>query len=696
MNLRTGTRPWPGRILASAGAILLCLVSPVAASSVLSNRELVELTDIDSLGASPDGRFLVFRTERADVARDSYILRWHSVDLADGAVRDIGSGGDPIYLDPGSIQAENAVWAPDGRSIIVRALVDGAVGLWRADVHGGGMKPLVVGDADVEDYAASADGRAIIYKVGPTRDEIRRAEQREYDSGILVDRSVDLGQNLFRGGSINGRMSTQRLVGYWYVRAGLLWRSPRQQRRLDLSTGADTALGPPQPVAPFEASAPAAQLRATNASGDTAEAIWDGAKGSVAVTGAAGQKRSCADPLCASARVAALVWRPGSDDVVVTLIDRERRQSLYLWNTRANSLREVAAGDGLLSGGRRHMYPCAVTAAAAFCVAAGPASPPGVERIDLASGDRQVLFDPNSDSRSRYRPKVTYLRWSIGKGRDAAGVLLQPQTPAREPAPLYVNYYSCEGFLRGGEGDEWPVPELLDAGFAVACINAVPSQGAQDAVQEYRTGLAAVRALVGKLAADRIVDPSKVAMGGLSFGSEVAMWTAMRSHLLAAVSISSVQPEPAEYWTSAMPGSDQPSIIRRVWRLGAPEQSPARWRLVSPALNTDRIDAPILFQLPEQEARRIPELYARLAMAGTPTELFAFPDEAHIKMQPRHRLAVFDRNLDWFRYWLQDYRDPDPGKAAEYARWDRLRRAWFAQRHLRATTGATTRARPSR
>ncbi len=660
-----------------AAVTLLGMVSPAAAKAAMSNRELVEVTDIDSLSVSPDGRFLVFRTVRGDVGRNSYVLRWHSVDLEHATVRDIGSGGEPIYLDPGSIQSESPVWSADGQSIIARALIDGAVGLWRGDVKGADMTALVVRDSDVEDYSATADGRALLYKVGPSREEIRRAESHEYDFGILVDSSVDLAQNLFRGGSINGRMSTQRLVGYWYVRGGLTWRAPRQQRRFDLLTGADTAVGPPEPVGPFEppASRPPSQSR--SAGGDLAAAEWDGRKGSVSLVLADGRKLSCQDLICASTRVAALVWRPGSADLVITFMDRERRQSLYLWSTRSNSLRKILESDGLLGGGRRHMHQCSVSAAAAFCIAASPAAPPRVEEIDLSSGERRVLFDPNRELRSLYRPTVRYLRWGIGRGRDAAGVLMRPAQPTDGPAPLYVNYYSCEGFLRGGEGDEWPISELLEAGFAVACINAVPSTGPQDPVAEYRIGLAAVRALVAKLSGEGLVDPSNVAMGGLSFGSEVALWTAVNSKALAALSIASGQSEPTKFWMDSLPGSDRARIVRDVWGLGRPEETPSRWKLVSPALNAEKIDVPILFQLPEQEARMIPELYARLHQAAVPTELYAFPDEAHIKLQPRHRLAVYERNLDWFRYWLQDHRDPDPVKAEQYRRWDALKARWL-------------------
>ena len=78
-------------------------------------------------------------------------------------------------------------------------------------------------------------------------------------------------------------------------------------------------------------------------------------------------------------------------------------------------------------------------------------------------------------------------------------------------------------------------------------------------------------------------------------------------------------------------------------------------------------------QLPENEARHQVELLARLAGTPTPAELYAFPDENHMKFQPRHRLAAYRRSLDWFRYWLQDHVDPDPTKAAQYVRWNALR-----------------------
>lgn len=683
---------------ATIGLLAAALVTPAPAAgperSPVTIRELVEMTDVDSVAVSPDGRFALFRTVRADVSRNSHVLRWFCADLDDGTVRDVGSGGDPIASDPGLLLPEKVSWGADGRTVVVRRLVDGAIGLWRGDVGGGGWRPLAVGDADVIDQSMTADRESVTYHVGATRDEIRRAEQREYDEGILVDATVDLSQGLYRGGLVDGRMASQRLVGYWTVRDGLLWRTPRQERRVDLRTGADVAVGARRAVPSFDLATyldpdpagdgPGTVAAASGRGGRTLEAIMKD-----------GRRIACRDLPCRSLAVSWSAWRPGSEEVVVAFKDRHFRQSLYRWDTGQNRLILLAASQGLLSGSQNDFRPCAVSSRFAVCVAAGPSSPPLVERIDLATGTRTVLLDPNAGFRAAYRPAVRFLRFPIGQGQEVAAVVMTPAGQGRRPAPLYLNYNRCEGFLRGGQGNEWPIPQMLDAGYTVACIDAVPLDGPQDAVRNYQLGLSAVRALVDALSGEGLVDRSKVAMGGLSFGSEAAFWVAVRSRLLAALSVSSPQLEPADYWRRALSGSDMPAAMLKVWGLGPPDRTAARWRKVSPALNAGKVDIPVLFQMPEQEARQGPELYARLAAQGTPTELYAFPDEGHIKVQPRHRAAIYERNLDWFRYWLEGYRDPGAGKAAQYARWDALRTRWTRVRPG-SRTASTAPSRPSR
>lgn len=49
-------------------------------------------------------------------------------------------------------------------------------------------------------------------------------------------------------------------------------------------------------------------------------------------------------------------------------------------------------------------------------------------------------------------------------------------------------------------------------------------------------------------------------------------------------------------------------------------------------------------------------------------------DELHTINQPVHRYEIYERNLDWFRFWLQGEQDPDPAKAEQYKRWRELRK----------------------
>jgi hypothetical protein len=38
------------------------------------------------------------------------------------------------------------------------------------------------------------------------------------------------------------------------------------------------------------------------------------------------------------------------------------------------------------------------------------------------------------------------------------------------------------------------------------------------------------------------------------------------------------------------------------------------------------------------------------------------------------RMASQGGSVDWFRFWLQGYEDPDPAKAGQYKRWRELRK----------------------
>lgn len=673
MSLRSG--PWGSRLsgFAAAAAATAMFAAPAPARIGPGVRQLVEIADIEALAPSPDGRKVAFRVQRASIAGNSYSIGWYVADLQSGAVARVADGGAPIYND-GLIEAEAPAWSPDGRFFYHRAMVDGAIGIWRTAADGSGSSPVVVRDSDIETFELGADGRTIAYVTGPTRSEIERAERREYDEGILIDATVEPTQNLYRGGFVHGRLSSQRLIGRWYEHGGLLGRAPRLRHRFDLQSrrDGDAEPLPARALEPLTASWKSPGLSAAAADGSVATASGSEDEPRLEITDPRGEVTRCNSAPCRD-RIAALAWRPGTSDILFTVQDLELRQSLYLWNRGSAHARLVAASDGQLSGGRAGSAPCAITRTSAICVAASAASPPRLEHILLDGSRREVLFDPNADLRGQGSPQVEPLSWRLDDGRLATGILLfQPGArPVR--APLFVNYYYCSGYLRGGVGDAYPFAPLVDAGFVVACLNVVPFKEWGDGADRERAALGSVSSLVRLLDRRGWIDRRRVGMGGFSAGSEATMWVAMNSDLLGAAAVASPQYEPTQYWMSSVRGRDVPRILEEFQQAGRPDRDPERWHVISPALNVDRIKAPLLMQLPEQEMRAAIELYSKLSNTSTPTEMYAFPDEAHIKIQPRHQLAVYRRNLDWFRYWLQDHPDPDPAVAEEMKRWDALR-----------------------
>ncbi|MFC5526776.1 hypothetical protein ACFPPA_13625 [Rhodanobacter ginsengisoli] len=82
----------------------------------------------------------------------------------------------------------------------------------------------------------------------------------------------------------------------------------------------------------------------------------------------------------------------------------------------------------------------------------------------------------------------------------------------------------------------------------------------------------------------------------------------------------------------------------------------------------------MLMQMAEQEYRSALD-YAVPLIRVHRAEVYVFPNELHQKFQPHHKLAVYQRNLDWFRFWLQGYEDPAPDKAGQYRTWRTMRHA---------------------
>jgi len=99
------------------------------------------------------------------------------------------------------------------------------------------------------------------------------------------------------------------------------------------------------------------------------------------------------------------------------------------------------------------------------------------------------------------------------------------------------------------------------------------------------------------------------------------------------------------------------------------------WLRQSPALNVEKIKTPLRIEAVGHDSTLLMwEAYAPLRFLHRPVDLIVLREGTHPLTNPAQRMISQVGNVDWFRFWLQDYEDPSPQKAEQYARWRALRK----------------------
>ena len=663
---------------------------------------LVEISDIGQPTLSPDGARVAFRVERASVERNTYDTHWYvqRLDAQAPALR-VSDGGVLLRDSAGISLVAEAQWSPDGRWIYYRALVDGRVDVWRAATDGSGAEAVTQDPADVREFILADAGDVLDYSVGGTRERVVAAELDEYHRGIRIDETAATSQGLFRSGYIEGRLATQKL-GFWFNRVPVLADAPDRWKRISLRSG-ELRSREPRPILEAEIKRGALDPSVLQLGEVEPWKLLQEPRGEriamlTRVGDDAGLRRKpyselsmlagrserrpvkCVAEACVDKAITGILWRPGTDEVVFTVTDPAEgfAQSVFRWNVETGAVWPVVRARGLLAGGRDEQSACALSASALACVASEIDMPPRLERVDLDTGERHVLFEPNAalanDVMRLVVPRL--IDWQGADGERFTGQLFSASNAEGAPPPLFITYYRCPGFQRGGFGDQWPLAAMAMRGISALCINAAAYR--TSAVERYGQGLSAVRGVVDMLSERGEIDRGRIGMGGLSFGTEVTMWTAIHSDVLTAASVTSPLLSRTMYLHGSLRGDAFFSGLRGSWQSGAPDETPEQWQALAPELNLDRIDAPVLMQMPEQEYLWALDYAIPLQRAGK-ADVYAFPHEPHILFQPRHKLAANERNLDWFRFWLLGVEDDESGKAPQYAVWREMRERRCAQ-----------------
>jgi len=328
-----------------------------------------------------------------------------------------------------------------------------------------------------------------------------------------------------------------------------------------------------------------------------------------------------------------------------------------------------------------------------------------VAEIDTQSGAITVIADVNPELKNIRFGKVERIEWEVPSTvpklyppRAFGYILYPPDFDPSRKYPLFIAPYSAGGFQRGDVGDEHPLFVYAANGILVLHTS-FPFENPMnmtnaDAMRllfsskqgfPYLTTMLHSTLQALDLVANRgFIDEKRVGIGGLSQGSGNSLYMLQKVDRIAAVSIAGGYMGPWIYY-STTPGSQPRSDAE--WCPAPIGDGLKWWNPIDIAQHVDKVKAPILFNIPDQEIGANTTLLRHLEDAHKPFDAYVFPGEYHEKWQPAHRRAIYERNLDWFRFWLQDYEDPDPTKAEQYKRWRELRKLQVAQDAERANTG---------
>lgn len=182
-----------------------------------------------------------------------------------------------------------------------------------------------------------------------------------------------------------------------------------------------------------------------------------------------------------------------------------------------------------------------------------------------------------------------------------------------------------------------------------------------------------------------IIDVTRVGIIGYSrtgWHTQFALAHAS-THYAAATSTDNIQYSLGEYWLlhSAIATGPYDAMY------GGPPYgySLGDWMKYSISFNMDKIHTPLLIEAmgygvlddtigesPVNLSLRY-EIVTALDRLKKPVELYYYPNEQHQPDHPKARLASIQRNIDWYRFWLQAYERPEPEDPDQYNRWRRLR-----------------------
>jgi dipeptidyl aminopeptidase/acylaminoacyl peptidase len=670
---------------------------PITTNDLLSVRRISGLSD--SRAIAPDGTHIAFEIRQANIAENTYHAEWYIGELGETKKMPVfaGAAGAPELhqLADGRVNGDlverSVRWSPDSKWIAYVKKTPSSAEVWRSDRDGLRVERVLTSTNEIRDIDWSGDGTVLIIEsgrslpIGDSRDASESQRGYLYDTRFWPNMSTRPIAASCEPAPVSSvpRVnldSCPQQIWVYNVRNHELRGASQAEidafmvRRSEDRVGSPTSNGPATAIRRSKESDASAWLENAD------PIVFRGYSPPMKLMFSARRDRAgaiqCPRSTCTGHVEDAWIFSEDDTARVAFLRNEGHANSshaLYVWTPGTGTVDRILDTEDLLSD-------CGLSKLTLICAHETPTHPSTIVSINLRTGGTDIIFDPNPEMRNIELTPVQRLYWFDAFGNPTFGDLVYPRQYEHDHLwPLVIVQYRSRGFLSGGVGDEYPIHPLAAKGFFVLSfdrpddedvLERIPSDEGDVKGRYYykrRRAFTALEAIVEKLVAERLVDPKAIGITGLSDGAETVNYALFHTQRYAAAAASSSDWTP-EY--VAFSNSQMRTYISNT--IGTPDDR-ARWAEISIGLNAPHVTTPLLLQVSDEELLWSLYNYNCLEDANRAVELYIFPDEHHIKSQPKHRIAVYDRTIQWFQFWLQKREVSNPLDATQYQRWRMLR-----------------------
>ena len=306
----------------------------------------------------------------------------------------------------------------------------------------------------------------------------------------------------------------------------------------------------------------------------------------------------------------------------------------------------------------------------------GMNDPPALWATDGATGKSREIWNPNPQLMSISYGSASVYHWKDKTGYEWTGGLILPlnYVPGNR-YPLVIQTHGFQDFefiTDGAYPTAMAARPLASAGLIV--LQVAPNGTHVGQLREATDNVLGFGSAIDQLTADGLIDPKRVGIAGFSRTS----WYV--EHALI--------DDPDRFAAASIADGTDQSYMQEIlfepeWNTSEPRKlygaAPfgdglKRWLELAPSFHLNEIHAPLIITaIAPRSVLEEWEIYSSLYQQNKPVDLIYIPKGQHILQRPLERLASEQVMVDWFRFWLQDYEDPDPKKRAQFLRWEGIK-----------------------